>query len=268
MLSNLDDQRAVWSQIWAFHRGGSQGQREERDTSQNPRRVTEAEGYLEPAAGPDQEPGAVAATFNPSVAPLHLGEAERGSPGMRRVARAASQTWAVAPGVPPGAAQGGLEPGGDGDLLGGPQPRSGEGQPAARGEIAAAPLRVAPEPGGEREKADPPLVEEPPSKEGDYGAEEAAGRERVQWGRTPGLWEESAGLLMRGRGLPLSRPPTSGRGENQVAVGVPAAAGERGGGRRELRAQPPDPPGNGSCLCCACGAPCRWGPPWCPRGTA
>ena len=177
MLSNLDNQRAVWSQIRAFHGGGSRGQREEGDTSQNPPRVTEAEGesYLEPVAGPDQEPGAVAvgATSDPSVAPLHLGEAERGSPGTRRAASAAFENRAAAPGVPPGAAQGGLEPGGDGDLLGGPQPRSGEGQPAARGERAAAPLRVVPEPGGEREKADPPLVEEPPSKEGDYGAKEA-----------------------------------------------------------------------------------------------
>ena len=80
LLSNLDDQRAVWSQIRAFPEGGSRGQREEGDTSQNPPRVTEAEGesYLEPVAGPDQEPGAVAvgATSDPSVAPLHLGEVE------------------------------------------------------------------------------------------------------------------------------------------------------------------------------------------------
>ena len=80
LLSNLDDQWAVWSQIRAFHGGGSRGQREEGDTSQNPPRVTEAEGegYLEPATGPDQEPGAVAVavTSDPSVAPLHLGEAE------------------------------------------------------------------------------------------------------------------------------------------------------------------------------------------------
>ena len=80
LLSNLDDQRAVWSQIRAFHWGGSRGQQEEGDTSQNPPRETEAEGesYLEPATGPDQEPGAVAVTVtsDPSVAPLHLGEAE------------------------------------------------------------------------------------------------------------------------------------------------------------------------------------------------
>ena len=120
----------------------------------------EGEGYLEPAAGPDQKPGAVvvAATSNPSVAPLHLGEAERGSRGTRRVASAASETRATALGVPPGAAPGRLEPGGGGDLMGGPQPRRGEGQPAAREERAAAPLRVAPESGGEREQEDPPLV--------------------------------------------------------------------------------------------------------------
>ena len=89
--------------------------------------TTEAEGesYLEPAAGPDQEPGAVVATSDPSVAPLHLGEAERGSPGTRRAASAVSENRATAPGVSPGTAQGGLEPGGDGDLLGGPQQRGG-----------------------------------------------------------------------------------------------------------------------------------------------
>ena len=63
--------------------------------------MTEAEGtsYLEPAAGPDQEPGAVAvaATSDPSVAPLHLGEVEGSSPGTERVASAASETWAAAP---------------------------------------------------------------------------------------------------------------------------------------------------------------------------
>ena len=63
--------------------------------------MTEAEGtsYLEPAAGPDQEPGAVAvaATSDPSVAPLHLGEVEGSSLGTERVASAASETWAAAP---------------------------------------------------------------------------------------------------------------------------------------------------------------------------
>ena len=38
LLSNLDDQRAVWPQERAFQRDGSQGQREEGDTSHNPRR--------------------------------------------------------------------------------------------------------------------------------------------------------------------------------------------------------------------------------------
>ena len=80
--------------------------------SPNPARVTEAkeEGYLEPAAGLDQKPGAVgvAATADPSVAPLHLGEAERGSTGTRRVASATSETRATAPGVPPGTSPGRL----------------------------------------------------------------------------------------------------------------------------------------------------------------
>ena len=85
-------------------------------------------------------------------------------------------------------------------MLGGPQPRRGEGQPAAREERAAAPLLVAPESGGERGKADPPLVEEPPSKEGACGTKEAAGRGGAQWGHTPGLWEKSAGRLHAGEG--------------------------------------------------------------------
>ena len=109
-----------------------------------------------------------------------------------------SGTWASAPGVPPGATQGGLKPGGGGDLLGGPQPRSGEGQPAARGERAASLLRVAPEPSGEREKADLPLVEEPPNKEGGFSAGEAAGRERAPGGHNPGLREKPAGRLYAG----------------------------------------------------------------------
>ena len=126
----------------------------------------EGEGYLEPAAGPDQKPGVVGveATSKPSVGPLHLGEGGRGSTGTRRAASAASETWAATPGMPPGATPGRLEPGRGGNLLGGPQPYRGEGQPAAREEKAAAPLRVATESGGEREQADLPLVEEPPGK--------------------------------------------------------------------------------------------------------
>ena len=135
MLSNLDDQRAVWLQIRAFYGGGSRGQREEGDSSQNPPRVTEAEGesYLEPAAGPDQEPGAVvvAVTSDQWVAPSHLGEAGQSNPGTGRVASVESGTGAVAPGVLPGAAQGGLEPKGGRDLLGGP---SGQRRGAASGK--------------------------------------------------------------------------------------------------------------------------------------
>ena len=131
----------------------------------------EGEGYLEPAAGPDQKPGAVGvtATSNPSVAPLHLGG---GSTGTRRVASVESETRAAAPGVLPGAALGRLKPGGGGDLLGGPQPHRGEGQPAAREERAAAPLRVVTESGGEREQADPPLGEEPLGKGGRCSTDE------------------------------------------------------------------------------------------------
>ena len=77
------------------------------------------------------------------------------------------------------------------------------------------------------------------------------------------------GDFTRGRGPPSSRPPTGGRERSQVATGVGAAAGEvRDGRQGELRAQPPDPPGNGFCLRYACGVLCRGGQPWCSRGTA
>ena len=103
LLSNLDDQRAVWSQIRALTGSGSRGQWEEGDTNPNPPRATEAEGegYLEPAAGQDQGPGAVAvaATSDQSAATLHPGEEERSSLGTRRVASAESGTWTAAPGV-------------------------------------------------------------------------------------------------------------------------------------------------------------------------
>ena len=87
------------------------------------------------------------------------------------------------PGVPSGAAQGGMEPKECGDMLGGPQQHPGEGQPPAKEGRATAPPRVAAEPDGGKERADPPLAEEPPGKEGDYGAEEAAGKRGAEWGR-------------------------------------------------------------------------------------
>ena len=211
MLSNLDDQRAVWLQIRAFYGGGSRGQREEGDSSQNPPRVTEAEGesYLEPAAGPDQEPGAVvvAVTSDQWVAPSHLGEAGQSNPGTGRVASVESGTGAVAPGVPPGAAQGGLEPKGGGDLLGGPPLGRGEGQPSAREARAPAPPRVAPESGGEREQVDLPPVEELPGKGGSCSPGGAARREGAQQGHAPGRWEKSAGKR------PAVEPPAQERGE-------------------------------------------------------
>ena len=220
MLSNLDDQRAVWLQIRVFRWGGSRGQREEGGASQNPPMVTEAKGagYLESAAGPDQKPDAVgvAATSNQSVVPLHLGEAERGSTGTRRVASAASETRAVAPWVPPGAAPGRLEPGGGGDLLGGPQPRRGEGQPAAREERAAAPLRVATESGGEREQAGPPLVEESPGKGGRCSADKDSEESTDEGGP-----QSARGIPP----LPLGIAPPPPRGATLLPGVTPLAAG-------------------------------------------
>ena len=76
LLSNLEDQQAVWLQIRAFRGSGSQGQREEGDTSQTPLRVTESAGesYLAPTADQDQGPGAatVAAISNSNSKKLYL----------------------------------------------------------------------------------------------------------------------------------------------------------------------------------------------------
>ena len=130
--------------------------------------------------------------------------------------------------MPPGAAQGGLERKGGGDLLGRPQPGRREGQPAAREEGAAAPPRVAPESGGEREQADPPLGEEPPGKGGGFSARAAAGGERAPGGHTPGLREKSAERLHVGE-----RPALE-----LTALEPPAQLGERRG---------PDRRGGGRC---------------------
>ena len=83
LLSTLDNQRAVWSQVRAFRWSGSRGQRGEGDVSRDPPSVTEAEGgdNPEPAASPGQKSGGVGvmATSGPPGAPLHLGEAAQGS---------------------------------------------------------------------------------------------------------------------------------------------------------------------------------------------
>ena len=87
LLSSLEDQRAVWPQIWAFPGNGSRGQRKEGDTSKPPPRVTEVKGesHLEPTGDQDQGPGAfaVSAISDPPGAPLQPGEAEQGSPDAR-----------------------------------------------------------------------------------------------------------------------------------------------------------------------------------------
>ena len=53
---------------------------------------------------------------------------------------------------------------------------------------------------------DQPLVEEPLSKEGGFCAEEAAGRRRGQWGRTPGWWERPEGRLHAGKAEERATP--------------------------------------------------------------
>ena len=80
LLSALDDQRAVWSQIRAFHWEGSRGRGEEGNTSPRPRGATEAEegGHRVVTAGPGQRPsaGEVAGVSHLSTAPTRPGEAE------------------------------------------------------------------------------------------------------------------------------------------------------------------------------------------------
>ena len=138
----------------------------------------EGEGFLEPAAGPDQQPGAVgvAPTRGPALVPWYLGEAGRGSAGTRRMASTASGTRAAALEVPPGAAPRMLEPVESGDLRRGPRPRRGGRQPAAREEGATAPPRGAMESGRGREQANPPLMEGLPREGDGCSAEEAARR--------------------------------------------------------------------------------------------
>ena len=140
LLSSLEVQRAVWLQIRAFQRDGCRSQQKKGYASRPPPQVTEVEreSHLEPDADQDQGPGAVtaSATSDPPGAPLQPGEAERGSPDARKGTGEGSETWTAAPGVPYGAAQGGLEPGRGGDPPGGPQLRGGEGQPAAGKEGA------------------------------------------------------------------------------------------------------------------------------------
>ena len=204
------------------------------DPSHDPPGVTEAKGtsYWEPAASPDQEPGAagVRATSDLSVAPPHPEEVEQSSPGTESGASAASGAWAAAPRMPPGATQEGLEPGRGEDLLGGPQARRGERQPAAREGRAGAPLLAAPESGGGEGKADPPLGGEPPSKEGACGHKEAEGREGAQWRHTGTCGREWHGDLTRVKGQPLSVLAASGKRGSRVAVGWSAGAGEVGDG--------------------------------------
>ena len=180
-----------------------------------------------------------------------------------------SETRAAAPGVPPGAAQGGLGPRGGGDLLGGPQPRRGEGQPATREGRAAAPPPGAPESGRGREKKDPPLVEGPPSKEGGCSAKGVAGREREQWRRTPGPWEHSAGRLHAGE-RPALEPLAQRWGKREPGRrGCERCCG-RNRERKTRRAKGPTAKAAWEWICShyACGALCRWGQPWCSRGTA
>ena len=188
MLSTLDNQSAVWSQVRAFRWSGSRGQRGEGNASQKPPGATEAkrEGYPGPVAGPNQRPGAagVAVIPGPSVAPLRRGEGERGITGPGRADSAASGTRAAASGVPPRAAPGRVRPGGGGDPLGGPQPGRGERQPAAGWKGAAAPRQGGTEAEEEREKAGPPLGEEP-RKKGELAAPREQQRERGRHGDTP-----------------------------------------------------------------------------------
>ena len=156
------------------------------------------------------------------MAPLHLGEAGRGSAGARRAASAASEIRAAAPGVPPGAAPGMLEPEEGGDLRREPQPRRGGRQPAAKEGRATALPRVATESRGGREQAKPPLVEEPPREGEGCSTGGAARRVRAQQGHTPGQEKSLEGRLHAEK-RPTFEPPAHGWERKEP--------GRHGGGR-------------------------------------
>ena len=273
MLSNLDDQRAVWSQIRAFHGGGSRGRRAEGNPSQDHPWVTKAKGesYLEPAAGQDQEPGAVgvAATSDQSAAPLHPGKGERSCPGTRRVASAESGTWAVAPGVLPGAAPGGLEPRGGRTCWEGPScaEEGGSQQQGRREPLHRHGWRQSP---AEKLSRRTRLRWRSRwARGGGFSAGEAEGRERAPGGHTLGLREKLAERLHAGERPALQPPAHTGERRELGRHGRAHRCGrKRGRKTRRATAQPPDRPGNGSCLRWACGASCMWEPPWCTKGTA
>ena len=214
LLSGLEDQRALWPRIRAFQGSESRGQQREGETSKPLPPVTEVgmEDHLEPAADQDQGTGAIAisATSDRPGAPLQPGEAEQGSPDVRRGAGKASETRTSVLGAQPTADQGKPEPDAEGDPLGMPQPRGQEEQPATGEERAAKPPQRVQGCSGGRGRLDLPLAGEPPSKgrqlaEGGRSTKEGAGRRRRNWGLTPGMGRRPAEQLPEGD--PGERPP-------------------------------------------------------------
>ena len=243
LLSSLEDQRAVWSQIPAFQGDGSRSQREEGDASRTPPRVTEVErgSHLEAEADQDQGPGAVTASAisDSPGAPLQPGDAERGRPDARREPGGVSETLTAVPGVPATAAQGGLEPGRGGDLPGGPQPSGREGQPAAGEEGATEPTPRAQQFGRGRERATQPLAGALQSREGGYNTEEEASGSRVQRECTRGPWKQSAERPLAGdMGERATLEPPTRQWERRLSWGRVQLLAEAGAG--DKRSQGPN----------------------------
>ena len=232
----------------------------------------------------DQTSGAdgTMAISNPPGAPLPPGEEKQGSPDWRGVPSTEAGTWATGPGMMRGASKGGLEPGECGGWPGEPQPRPGKGGPTAQerkapappragaepdgggergtpplgeepprqegdyGAKAPAPLRVAAERDGGGERGNPPLVEEPPGQEGDYSAEEVAGTRGAEWECGGDRRAGSAGQPPAKRGATSESPGTRQRKSDPGCRG----SAHGGGRKRERRARRAEGP--------TVGATCSW----------
>ena len=182
----------------------------------------------------------------PPGAPLPPGEETQSSPGWRGVASTEAENWATGPGMLRGAGREGLEPGECGGWPGKPQPRQGEGGPTAQERKAPAPPRATAEPDGGGERGNPPLVEEPPGQEGDYGAEEVAGTRGAWWERGGDRRVGSVGQPPAERGATSESPGTRQRKGDPGRQGSAHGSGQK----REQRARRAEGP--------TAGATCGW----------
>ena len=146
-----------------------------------------------------------------------------------------SETWTAVPGVPSAAAQGGLEPGRGRD----PEDPSRVDERGRQQQARREPLN---HPRGRKSSAE---EERGPTSLGRGSRQARRGATTLRKrpvgaessGNAPGARggdpRSSSLREIQERGPLLSRPPGSGRGENEIAAGESAAAGEVRGGRQE-----------------------------------